>query len=335
MTAIRFAPVGPREPGRPVSAGRGTGEADPESPRLVVMFNRDEQRSRSPGLPPTRREIEGVPVVMPIDADGGGTWIAANAHGLVLTILNLNLAREGEAPAGTEVPSGGWRSRGLIIPAIAGAPSVEAAAGLLRERVDHRDYRPFRLAILHADEPAMLVVRSTTAEMSWASAPLDRPLMLTSSGLGDHVVEPPRRALFDGWFAAPDADVPQAGKDGSAAGAPLACGGRHWMQDRQHALHRHAWPDAGHVSVLMSRRDARTFSWTSVEVGRERTLIRHLDLPDDRSSAAPGGAGMRWPSTAEPSLLELPLLQRVNGLAAGPQVYHGCDAVQRGCEGPV
>ncbi len=80
--------------------------------------------------------------------------------------------------------------------------------------------------------------------------------MNTSSGLGDHVVEPPRRALFTRMFAG-------AAPDDFAA-----------IQD---AFHRHRWPDRPHLSVDMDRADAETVSLTVIELDDVSVTMRYVD----------------------------------------------------------
>ena len=80
-------------------------------------------------------------------------------------------------------------------------------------------------------------------------------MMLTSSGLGDHLVEGPRRTLFD-------ADPPRT----AAA---------------QDAFHRHRWADRLPLSVAMHRDDARTVSRTVVEVTPEAVTMTYTPVRDD------------------------------------------------------
>jgi hypothetical protein len=70
------------------------------------------------------------------------------------------------------------------------------------------------------------------------------PFMLTSSGLGDELVAPPRRRACSNRMIPFGEQTPQA----------------------QDAFHRHAWPDRGYLSVRMRRTDARTVSYTVVEL---------------------------------------------------------------------
>jgi hypothetical protein len=78
------------------------------------------------------------------------------------------------------------------------------------------------------------------------------PFMLTSSGLGDELVAPPRRELFDRMITFGE-QTPEA----------------------QDAFHRHAWPDRGYLSVRMRRADARTVSYTVVELSVHARNMRY------------------------------------------------------------
>ena len=117
---------------------------------------------------------------------------------------------------------------------------------------------PFRLVA--CDGRSLMLWRSTEvideAEVEpWSG----QPVMFTSSGLGDHLVEGPRRALFDDWF----------GDDASA------------YAEEQAAFHRHQWPGQEHLSVCMHREDARTVSYTVVDVRPDGVeMVYHPDRPD-------------------------------------------------------
>ncbi len=77
--------------------------------------------------------------------------------------------------------------------------------------------------------------------------------MFTSSGLGDHLVAEPRTRLFES----------------------LLDGGR-LTPAGQERFHRHRWDDAPQLSVCMSRHDARTVSYTTVEVTPDRATLSYL-----------------------------------------------------------
>ena len=70
--------------------------------RFRLYFNRDELRSRGPARPPERLEREGTAILAPIDGDRGGSWIAANEHGLVACLLNGYVEESDPAAAAPE-----------------------------------------------------------------------------------------------------------------------------------------------------------------------------------------------------------------------------------------
>lgn len=206
----------------PPHAGRGV--------RLVA--NRDERRTRPDSSAPVLVRLGDISALMPIDAQAGGTWVGVADTGIAAALLNAN-PRAGLPP--------GPRSRGELIPRLLTALSLDDAAVALAA-LGLRDFGPFTLLLTDA-------VRSVTAR--WLGdkltiddpQTLDRPVLLTSSSLGDALVAGPRAALFDDLLARqPDA---------------LAA---------QQQLHDHQWPDEPHLSVRMARLDARTVSRTVIDL---------------------------------------------------------------------
>ena len=215
-----------------------------------LACNRDELRTRPPGLPPTVARFGERLAALPLDPAGGGTWVAANDAGVAWALLNVN----GPAPA-----PAGPTSRGLVIPALLGCDGLEdATSRALKLRLEA--FLPFRLIMV--DARGCAAVRWDGRRRDLELWPLALPLLFTSSGLGDAVVEGPRRRLFDQTF----------GRRGSAA--------------VQEAFHRHRWPERPHVSVNMRRQAARTVSYSVVEAGPERVRLSYED-------GAPGEGGDR------------------------------------------
>ena len=211
----------------------------PRREGLRLLTNRDESRRRRPATPPGVRDAPDASrrAILPTDADAGGTWVAVNTAGLVMTLLNAN-------PPGVEPTRRprGPRSRGEIITDRLGCESVDALESVLAE-LDAKAYGPFRLVA--ADAGRTLVAAGDGDTLTLETTPLgDRPRMWTSSGLGDPLVEPPRRELFDASFGKNPEQWP----------------------DEQDAFHRHHWEDRPELSVCMARADARTVSLTAVEV---------------------------------------------------------------------
>ena len=221
-----------------------------------MACSRDESHGRSPATEPEYRTVNGVKALMPVDPGSGGTWVGVNEFGVALTLLNHNLP---------EPPTGRDQSRGQVIPALLHVPSVEEIvpqiSAIKRERM-----MPFRLVA--CDGRYVLLWRGIDPVEKAELSPWDgKPLMFTSSGLGDHLVEPPRRELFDGWFS----------------GDPVKA-----IQE-QEAFHRHQWPGREHLSVCMHREDARTVSYTTVDVSPPGvTMFYHPDRPD-REATESGG----------------------------------------------
>jgi len=228
---------------------------------LRVWCNRDERRDRPPALPPEVHPAGPNRAILPVDPVSSGTWIAANNAGLVATLLNVNLRPDDyERLPGVGLPH---RSRGLIIPPLMQFDTVERALDAVA-LLTPTDYAPFRLIVINRTHYGD--VYSDGRSFAFDRQPLeDDPLMFTSSGLGDHLVEEPRRRLFDRYFEEPVST---------------------WTE-QQAAFHRHVWPDNPELSVCMSRPDAKTVSLTAVEVsGTEVRLRYHPAPPNDPAEDA-------------------------------------------------
>lgn len=240
---VRFFEATPRTPAMctatllPIFSG-------PTGLRLVT--SRDEKHARAAALPPRQNRFGPRAALLPIDPIGGGTWVAVNDAGVVVTLLNLN-------PEGARPVPADPISRGGVIPALM-HHATAAAAAAQAGRFDAHAMLPFRLLI--ADDRSVAVVSADGRSIRVTpQAVRSDPLMLTSSGLGDRVVEGPRRALFE-------ADAPCTAT----------------AQDR---FHRHRWADRPQVSVAMHRADARTVSRTVVEVLPEAVTMTYTRVALD------------------------------------------------------
>lgn len=220
-----------------------------ETGEFRVVVNRDEQRTRAAALPPIVRRGAGMEAILPIDPSSGGTWIAANSAGVVLALLNAN-------PIGGSLRRPLQQSRGVIVPSLLSSTSAGEAVRLALE-VDPTRFPAFRLVAIDAE--TIGVVASNGAESHVQTMREFRePFMVTSSSLGDHVAELPRRELF--------MELMRSTSDHAAA---------------QGVFHEHRWADRAHVSVRMSRRDARTVSRTTVEVLAGTIGMTYRSLEDD------------------------------------------------------
>lgn len=226
-------------------------------PLVRLVCNRDEQRSRPPSRDLSQVRVGRRGAVMPIDPASGGTWIGANDAGMVACLLNATPPEWSGGQVGF-----GRETRGVIVPELLSAASIEEAADVAG-RIDAARFAPFRLILLDIRRffLAWSDGRSTAHAMP---AQLKAPLMLTSSGLGDHVVESPRREVFERVF--------------SGKFDPLAA---------QADFHEHRRDAESHLSVLMSRPDARTVSRTRVDVNATATVLWHNRLNDELGLESP------------------------------------------------
>jgi len=216
--------------------------------RLRLVSNRDEQRSRAAALAPALSDIGGLRVLAPTDPVSQGTWIACSELGLAIALLNVN------PPEST--PAVPPRSRGGIVPMLIRSRSLDEVAGLAAS-IDHREFAPFRIVAVHPEEEEVLEMGPASGALR--RLPLAVPQMFTSSGLGDHQVEGPRRQLFERTVA--------------RAGA-----GDLW--NRQDRFHTHRWRDRLAVSVHMSRADAWTVSRTAIEISAAQIVMSYAAEPD-------------------------------------------------------
>lgn len=207
-----------------------------------LFTNRDERRTRPAALPPRSLTTDsGRAFLAPVDEEGGGTWIAVNADGLALCLLNHYQAAE--LPSGV-VP----RSRGLVVTDLIDAPDVAGFARAVGE-LELAAVRGFRLIALDASGAALLATWDThRLELIGAVAP-----PLVSSGFDFADVEAARIATF--------ADLER--EHGGVSSAMLD------------AFHRSERPAPGPYAVSMSRPDAWTVSHTRVVVDADAVELRY------------------------------------------------------------
>jgi hypothetical protein len=192
---------------------------------------------------------ESVRAVMPVDPEGGGTWIAATDTGLVFALLNDTASCHTCAfPIEDEIAP---VSRGLIIPALLDCPSIER----VRHRLNARDwslFRPWRLFVFSAEQ--MLESWPTWRGMRHQIGALPPRVVRSSSGVDEDRVVRVRASLFDEIVGRPDAAL-------------------------QDEFHRHSWPESLEASVCMERPDTRTVSRTTIEIYRGRIRMDYEALP--------------------------------------------------------
>jgi hypothetical protein len=214
---------------------------------LRIAFNRDESRLRPTAIPPHRLHFGERTALMPVDPASGGTWIAASDAGIALSVMNIN--------PGDRLDGASTQSRGKIIPSLLHCTSVDEMLAKLSD-LSAVAFAPFRLLIASLEGLAVVEHHGKGGQIL-SRPPLSSPLMFTSSGLGDSLVEGPRRDLFESML------LP------------------HPAPRNQDAFHRHTWPDRPHLSICMARPDARTVSHTVIYLSSMRARLTYLrDSPD-------------------------------------------------------
>ncbi len=114
----------------------GTNESNNQEGTYGVYFNRDEMKTRPRATPPALVEDR---FLSPIDPKGGGSWISANKHGVIVALLNHWHLR-----------ASGTQSRGKIVWNLA-----QETCGADVEQKLHampvQDYSPFILIAMDSE----------------------------------------------------------------------------------------------------------------------------------------------------------------------------------------
>jgi hypothetical protein len=200
-----------------------------------LCCNRDERRERPTASPPIVQTFGCGRAMFPVDPISQGTWVAVNDAGLTMALLNRSTDSIDLRDSKPRV------SRGRIIPALLACGSVDEALEHC-SKLDAASFDGFRL--LMVQNALAIIMTSDARALTHEVTNLSRPMMWTSSSLGDAVVEGPRRKLFDRLF---DED-------------------RGTWLPAQRRFHRHRWRRHPEISVMMERRDARTVSRTAIDV---------------------------------------------------------------------
>jgi hypothetical protein len=216
-----------------------------------LFFNRDERHTRAPETPPVLHKAgDGLSFLAPLDGDSEGTWLAVNARGLCVALLNdYSVAWRPPSPA---------QSRGRLVLRVAACGSVSEAL-LAAARSDLHVTAAFTLALCGVGESALA---RWDGENLHAEEKL--PGFLTSSSREITRVVAKRTAAFAALGGAPSL-------------AQLA---------DFHAAH---YPGDGIASVCMSRADACTRSRSHVNVADGRARLTYTPLAWPGPKVAPAG----------------------------------------------
>lgn len=230
-------------PGRSVKPDMCTLSWQIRNNSLTVVFNRDERYSRPEAHPPETDTIDGVRVLAPRDPEGGGTWIAANEHGMVVCLMNNYRAGSHEKPERE------YRSRGLLVRSLSPMSDLHRLRSALSD-IDLYAYRPFHLIVFPGTFPPI--------EWQWNGRKLTEivgaPPVLTSAGILSDYIAKRRIRLFRKATDDFTTDV---------------------SDEKQLSLHRSRRPWPPLTSVAMRWRDRGTVSLTQVKVTPGDVLMRY------------------------------------------------------------
>lgn len=151
----------------------------------TVLFNRDELKTRSKGLPPTIRTTDGVKFIAPVDPDGKGTWIGVNVRGFACCLLNQY--------SQTSPTLETTRSRGFIVESIMASASQNEVLRKLHD-LQLGEWRPFLLLLFQNGKPPVLCSWNATELV--VSETVRSPI--TSSSFDTEAVIQTRKRYFPG-----------------------------------------------------------------------------------------------------------------------------------------
>jgi len=232
----------------------------PRASGYCLAMNRDEQRTRAPGLPPSRHRVNGVMVVHPSEP-AGGTWISLNDASVTFALVNW-YAVAGRVRTGAI-------SRGQVVM----ATRIATTAGQVQtalEQLPLARINPFRLIGVFPSTHRIVewrwnLCRLQTLHSQWTAQ------QWISSGLDEPAAQRIRSWTF------------------RQAKRQRSFGTLDWLR----RLHRSHAPSAGPFSICMHRGDAVTVSYTEVTVTPRTLVMRH-----QLASPCQGHPARRWSALA-------------------------------------
>lgn len=227
-----------------------------------VFFNRDELKSRSIALPPSAQSCNSLQALMPIDPDGGGTWIGVNDAGWTFALLNYY---QGDTPAGPLI------SRGGIVRSMLACASQQQLNNQLQS-LNLQRYAPFSLLSFApvqlaatAKPPEQNEATNSVLMWQWNGRQLSRrscTRVMSSSSKLAHGVLAARRDAASHFNVLPQ----------HAAGTePANDASSQHLIERHRQLHSSHLPDQSAFAVCMHRSDAGTVSYSEISVTAQQS----------------------------------------------------------------
>lgn len=207
-----------------------------------LFFNRDERLTRQRAQEPALFHANGVQYMSPTDTDAGGTWIAVNEYGVTVCLLNHYQFEQISTYKN-------WISRGEIVRRFATTDQLVLAEKRFL-KMSLTDFRAFRMFLIEpSGDNCLMVWDGHTARVEHnVTAPK------SSSSVDAKHVKEARKKLF----------------------AELQLASSTTTQDylNFHASHL---PARSKESVCMHRDDAKTVSFSFIQVNQDQVSFRYAD----------------------------------------------------------
>ncbi|WP_075185619.1 NRDE family protein [Teredinibacter haidensis] len=216
-----------------------------EEQRYHVFFNRDEQRTRPKAWAPRRFNADLCSTIMPVDPLGGGSWLSTNTAGITLALLNFYQGH---------LPKGKLTSRGQVVQRLSSLVSVSAIENTLHS-LTLEGFAPFSLLVFTPDG-----ARGTEVPMwRWDGMVLVKQMqgspLISSARCYDKVVAA-RMAIYREAIVSRENKV---------------------TVESFYRLHRLHGDKPSATSICMHREDARTVSFSHIEVSPAHAHFHYLD----------------------------------------------------------
>ncbi|QUX91255.1 hypothetical protein CYL31_07415 [Marinomonas sp. A3A] len=201
-----------------------------------LYFNRDEQKTRAPALPPQSFIEQGTQVLMPIDPVGKGSWISLNEQGLSLCLLNNYQGK---------TPSGELTSRGQLLKRLSSEATVAQVEWQFAQ-LDLQQFAPFTLL-------AFELGHDKVREFQWDGEKVSVTYAISphfSSAVALESTVAYRQSIYDELSVKTSDDLL--------------------------VFHSQHHPEHPHLSVCMHREDAQTVSFTRIQVAKDNLQMSYV-----------------------------------------------------------
>lgn len=221
-----------------------------------LLFNRDERKSRSQALPPSVHTLDKVKVLMPIDPEGGGSWISLNEWGLGLCLHN-------QYTAAINREKRHWESRGQVVKKLSSSQTITELNRRI-QAISLSRFRGFQVLALSKNDPRQQVIQSWVWDGHQLVGSRQQQPIFSSSSFNTEAVAAARMQTFETYINRQSFSV-----------------------DSLRALHRLQDLKEGWKGVSMERDDAKTVSFTEIGVNGSHISIHYLNEKPTAESPAP------------------------------------------------